>query len=234
MRVSELYPDNPLRGQDVYIVGSGPSLDVLPPDYLCGRVCLCLNDTWRFMSDCSPAVIANNRKFVKGCELPIQIVKGRLRFESNVERTDNHTPWGHDRYYVFSYREPVIKTPSGPVATGDQWSHFDERALWAEPDFFWNVKDGSIAVFACQVAILCGARSIHLVGCDCCEFPDGAEYVGTKHRVAKVEHNYDQYAGGLMRMVQEGRRLGVPIVAVQPFPGLGRHIQQWERMRKWT
>lgn len=235
MRVSELYSDNPLRGQDVYLVGTGPSLDCLPAGYLADRVCVLLNDAQRFLPGLGPVAFANNhKKNLKGCTLPIQVAKGRLRFVEHVERPDNYCSWDDPKYHVFSYREPVIKGPSGPVRTGDQWSHFDDRALWAEPDFFWNIRDGSVSIFAAQFAILCGARSIHLVGCDCCEFPSGAEYLGTKQRIAKVVHDYDAYASGMLRMMQEGRKLGIPIVAVQPFPGLGRHLQQWGEMKSWT
>lgn len=236
MRVSELYGKPPLAGADVCIVGSGASLDVFPREMIADRVCILLNDTWRHLPGIGPVAFANNRKFLDGCELPYQVVKGRYRFERGAERTDNHVSWDHPRYHVFSYREPVIKGSSGEgwkkIKTGDQWSHHDERALWAEPDFYWCPKHSCSAVFAAQFAMLAGVRSITFVGCDCCEV-GRQTYVSTKQPRDHVRRDFGAYTEGMLRMVREGRERGIPVVSLQPFMGLTGIDQQYKEMAAW-
>lgn len=223
MRVSELYPDNPLRGRPVYIVGSGPSLDVFPRDYLRDKVCVLLNDTHRYVEG-GPVVFSNNRKFIKDAAHPIRVVKGRLKYDPHPERTDNHVSWKDPRHYVFSYRQPPW----------DKRSHFDWSTLWAEPDFYWNEPGGTVSIFAVQFALLCGAKDIHLVGCDCSA--NVAKYLtGKEHRISRVHQDHDAYARGLLRLFREAReRFGVPILSVNPWPGYGREKDQHREMREWT
>lgn len=223
MRVSELYADSPLRGNDVFLIGTGPSLGVMPPGYLGGRVCITLNDAWRYAPDAKPAAMSNNSRFLRGCALPLQICKGRLRFDPNPQRDDNHTPWDHPTYHVFSYRSRKL---------GDPWDHLDIDALWKEPDHLWNIRDGSISIFATQVAMNCGARSVNLVGCDACEL-NGCDYVESKRRGAKVKHIYSAYRAGLMRLAREGWKRRIPVVSVTPFMGLGEHDNQYREMIQW-
>lgn len=251
MKVSDLYPDKsvsgrpnmfdcPLYRQDAYIVGTGPSLRVFPLDYLRGRCCILLNRAAQVLGPgFGPVAFSNHRSFLEGVQCPVQIVKGRLKWQADPPPTapDNHVPFTDRKYYVFSYRSPPW----------DLTSHFDRAQLWAEPDYYWNVKKGSVAIFAVQFAALAGARSITLVGCDCAEFVDvGTDTVGT-HRVlpyaaqaagdhtGRVAHNYAQYAAGLEILVQECRdRFGIPVLHCSPFPGFGREQEQFIRFRKWA
>jgi hypothetical protein len=248
MRVSKLYPgesdrpngfDHPLNRQDVFIVGTGPSLRVFPIDYLRDRCCILLNRATQVLGpDFGPVAFANHRGFLDGSTCPIQIVKGRLKWQKDPDpaRTDNHVPWNDTTRYVFSYRSPPWDTVS----------HFDRATLWAEPDYFWNVRQGSVAIFAVQFAALAGAKSISLVGCDCAEFTDGrsaglgeskslpyaAEAAGDP--TDRVRHNYDQYAKGLDILVRECRdRFGVPLMHLSPFPGFGREQAQFRAFQEW-
>ena len=237
MRVSELYPKSPCRGQEVYIVGTGPTLRVFPVDYLKGKVCILLNNAHRILPGLGPVAFSNHRAFLQkdNCQCPVQVVKGRLKYDPNPERTDNHVEWEDPKYHVFSYREPPW----------DNISHFDDASLWREPDFYWNTPHGSVSIFACQFALLAGATAIHLVGCDCCEFTgknadhekDGLlKCASHKARGPKsMRHDYDAYARGLMRMVREGRkRFGVPIFTCSPFPGFGREQEQFRELQQYA
>lgn len=157
MRVSDLYNDPRLRGQDVYIVGTGPSLSVFPIDLLADRCCILLNDAHKYAPSLGPVAFSNHLKFLNGCGCSIQVVKGRLKWQDGAESDCNHCDWNDPYHYVFSYRD---KNYEGV-------SHFDDSQLWAEPDHYWNVKGGSVSLFAMQFAALCGVKSITLVGCDC-------------------------------------------------------------------
>lgn len=247
MKVSDLYNDDgPLIGHDVYIVGSGPSLRVFPVDFLKGRCCILLNTAHRILPGLGPVAFSNNLDFLapKGklhpaCECEYKVIKGRLKWEwisRPWENADNHVDWDDPRYYVFSYREPKMEhAKTGEVmSTGDTWSHYDDCALWKEPDFYWNVRKGTVAIFAVQFALLAGAKSITLIGCDCCDF--GERKFASSHNAGPVNmvHNYEQYAAGLNRLAKEAReRFGVPLLHLSPFPGYGREQQQYLEFLKW-
>lgn len=225
MRISDLYRSGkaPFREQDLYIVGTGPSMTVFPREWLRGKCCVLLNDAQKHMPELGPIAFSNNLKFLTGCNLPYQIVKGRLRFDPNPERDDNHCRWDDPGYYVFSYRE----------RPWDGVSHHDPGQLWKEPNHYWNMPRGSVSIFAAQFCLLAGARSITLVGCDSCELGPGAEYLASKKRTA-VRHDYDAYAAGLMRIKQEAlRRFRVPMFTLSPFMGLGREVEQFREIRQW-
>ena len=224
MRVSDLYPENPLRGQDVYLIGTGPSLDVFPFEMLRGKVSVLLNDAQKHVPKwVGPVAFSNSLAFLEGCKRPIQVVKGRLKFDPEPERIDNHCPWDHPTYHVFSYRSRKH---------GDSVDHLDEAAMWLEPDCYWNTYRGSVSIFAAQFAMLCGAKSIGLVGCDCRDFL-GFHYAAEKKVKRKVMHDYAAYVRGMQRMIQEGRKRGVPIVQVNPYVGIGTEEEQWHKMKAW-
>lgn len=233
MKISNLYstrPDDkwgtvpgPFRGQDIYIIGTGPSMTVFPLDWLRGKTCVLLNDAQKHLPGLGPIAFSNNLKFLAGCGLPYQIVKGRLRFDPDPERDDNHCPWDDPGRYVFSYRE----------RPWDAVSHHDLSTLWKEPCHYWNTRRGSVSIFAVQFALLAGAKSITLVGCDSCELGPNAEYIAGKKATA-VRHDYDAYAAGLMTLNREAReRFRVPMMTLSPFMGLSRERQQYQEMRKW-
>ena len=219
MKVSELYaPHGPFVGNEIYVVGTGPSLDCFPLDLLRDKCCLLLNDAQKHLPGLGPIAFANNLNCFEGCTLPYQIVKGRLKFQKGAERTDNHCRWDHPLYYVFSYREPPW----------DAVSHHNESQIFAEPDFYWAPERGSISAFSVQFALLAGARAIYLVGCDCNEI-NGTKYVDGKTG-AEMRRNYEAYQRGLLTMRRHAAKRGVPMVSVQPFFGLGWHEHQYREI----
>lgn len=235
MKVSELYaPHGPFVGQRIYVVGTGSSMSVFPQRVLKDKTCILLNDATRYFPQLGPIAFANNKKQLKfpSTRLTYKIVKGRLRFDPNPERTDNHVPWNDPDHYVFSYREPqVVDRDGNHVTTGDTISHLDERSLWKEPDYYFNVRGGSVAIFAVQFAILAGAAEIYLVGCDCTEI-SGEHYTSGKKNHQSY-HDYAQYATGLLRVGQEAYKRGIPLVSLTPFYGLGYHNYQYGELRRW-
>lgn len=231
MRVSDLYADAPLRGRPVYIVGSGPSLDPWPDSALEGETAILLNDVCQDRPTWGPVAFANNVKFIKRSRCPYNVVKGRLVPPKEKKRpgryaTDNHVPWDSPDYYVFSYRSPQ---------QGDAWDHFDDEALWAEPDFYWNEPGGSVSIFALQFALLAGATRIRMVGCDCSEAVSKYHVSKERRRQGRqVKHNYRAYWRGLMRMFREAReRFGVVVTSENPWPGYGNEAQSHKEMVGW-
>lgn len=238
MKVSDLYaPSGPFVGQDFYLVGSGPSMNLFPTRLLEGRLCVLLNDTARYLPKLGPILFCNALFQSTGHSdaIKYKVGKGRLRFQPGVERTDNHIAWDNPEWYVFSYREPVIKEEHGgnseSIRTGDTASHHDESTLFTEPCYYWSPRGGSVSAFAIQFALHCGARSITLVGCDACEF-GGERYVGGKEG-SSMHRKYHQYAYGCERMWRECYQRGVPLTSWTPFFGLGYHQDQYRNMTAW-
>lgn len=249
MRVSELY-EGPVRGQDVCIIGLGPSLRVFPKNFFDHKFCILLKDAWKLLPNAGPVAFSNNVVYLDEDSpnpLPYQIVKCRHKGAQNPERTDNHVPWDSPRFYCFSYREQPW----------DLVSHHDEKTLWQEPDFYWNYPGGNVAIFAIQFAVLAGARSISLVGCDCGELLN-MEYVspeisenrekgkalfdkrnGRRAGTRKVtkpkrdRHDYVGYLNGMQIIRKRALRdYGVPVVSVVPFMGLFEYEEQFRLMLK--
>jgi hypothetical protein len=237
LRISSLYADSVVRGQDCYVVGLGPSMSVFPRQMLVGRTCVLLNDAQRHFPELGPIAFSNHRDFVDpiGPEIKICCVKGRLKSDPNPERDDNHVPWDDPVYHVFSYR----------TFPYDEVDIMDEKTLWREPDYYWR---GPVAVFACQFLLLAGARSITLVGCDCGPIA-GEDYCKRDVEVVRraaakttdirewnlpLRHNYQDYAYGLIRLKQDAElRFKVPIVSMTPFIGFGDPAAQLKAIRRW-
>lgn len=227
MRVSELYaPGGPFNGKPLHIVGTGPSMRVFPLDFLKGRLCILLNDACKYYTQLGPVAFSNNLRWLEGANANIKykIVKGRYFDDDNPEREDNHVPWEHPGYYVFSYHEKKY----------DGVSHHDRSRLWIEPLFYWSTERGCCAQFAVQFAALAGASEIYLVGCDCCAL-NGDHY--SDRNIAQKNfrrHDYDSYAEGLTILAHEiQERFGVPLFTLSPFMGLGREKSQYSTMLKW-
>lgn len=238
MKVSELYaPHGPFVGQAFHVIGSAPSMNLFPLRMLEGRLCVLLNTACTMFPSLGPIAFCNARSQIHGHSEAIKyrVGKGRLRFEPGVARTDNHIAWNDPDWYVFSYREPIIKEEHGgnsePIHTGDMVSHHDEGTLWAEPCYYWSPRGGSVSAFAIQFALYCGARSITLVGCDACEF--GGERYAAGKEGSTMHRKYHQYAYGCERMWRECYQRGVPLTSWTPFFGLGYHQDQYRNMTAW-
>lgn len=244
MRVSDLYESSPLRGQDVYILGLGASLSAFPPGFFEGRVCVLLKDAWRLLPKVGPVAFSTASVYLEDCRLPIQIVKARHKGVRNPERDDNHVRWDNSKYYCFSYREPPW----------DRVSHNDPATLWKEPNHYFCYPKSSLALFAIQFAVLCGAKAVFLAGCDCGELA-GREYLDpvvakwrTEGKIAlnrgkgldlkklpapkRNRHNYQAYSEGLLYLMKrawDDKR--VPVVTLTPFAGLFGYEEQFARVR---
>lgn len=235
MLISALYGS--FVDKDVYLIGTGPSMSVFPKRYLLGKTCVLLNDAWRYFPELGPVAFSNTNVFFRpdksGRTPPkIRVVKARLKSDPNPERDDNHVRWDDPDRYCFSYREPPW----------DDASHFDVGRLWAEPCHYWNMRGGTVAIFAVQFAVMAGARSVTMVGCDCCDL-DGEEYLSPralKFRIKNakgtfkkgLKHDYEAYASGLRYVADRALAdRGVSVTSMSPFFGFGHESKQLKMMR---
>ncbi len=95
MRVSDLYaPKGPFVGEDIYIVGLGPSMKQFPKRALEGRICLLLNDAHRIFPKLGPVAFANHDSFIKDnhcehCELGYRLdLSGTIKELKPCKRCD--------------------------------------------------------------------------------------------------------------------------------------------------
>lgn len=252
MKVSDLYgTEGPVHGKDVYVIGLGPSMAVMPPGFLERQCCILLNDAQKWFPTLGPVAVANHKDFLKPLSAPIRypIVKGRLRTpEDPAKADDNHVPWDHPQVYVFSYRLPQY---DGGVDSNDR------RTLWQEPCHYWI--GGTSAGYAVQFALQGGCRSILLVGCDCGPLA-GQHYASqeimatkkpTSRAIAKAvarrkneppnfhsrvfSRDYPYYSESLLLLKREAEeKFHVPIMTLLPFVGLDGYAQQLTEIKGWT
>lgn len=222
MEVSLLYDNSPARGQDVYIIGSGPSIRVFDTSFLKDKCCILLNRASDHL-DLGPFAFVNNRGFINpnNQSTTIKVVKAHLKFDGE-EREDNHVTWDHPEYYCFSY------TPK------DRFIKWNELG-WTtpiDPLYYWNIHGGSVATFACQFALLAGAKSITLVGCDCISIGN-RNYFTKKSSGPRRNIVYDGYRESLHIMQRIARsQFNVPVMTLWPFCGVGRYDEQLEALER--
>jgi coenzyme F420-reducing hydrogenase delta subunit len=185
-----------------------------------------LNDTWKFLPEGSVDIaFSNNLKFIENTHAKITVVKGRNKWQehpSPKKHFDNHVRFDDPDRFVFSYYSHDL---------GDDRDHFRECELWNDPVFYWNVPHGSVSIFAIQMALRCGAKSILLVGCD------ASSVLGRYHHQKKSSarhQDYEAYYRGNARMIKEAReRFRVPIVSVTPWAGIGNEQRKFAEMQGW-
>ncbi len=244
MKISDLYgKGGPIHKQDVYIVGLGSSMRMMPTKVLTNKTCILVNDGAKHFPKLGPIAFSNNRRFyikARNTNITHWCVKARLKSDPRVMRDDNHVEWRDPRYYCFSYR----------LKQYDGFDHFDQRRIWVEPCHYWNYPGGNVAIFAVQFAVLAGARTVTLVGCDCCELL-GMRYATRKAsknriRLARSRHvqvshqlnpaDYHGYTTGLQIIQQRALAdYGVPVITLTPFVGLANIEKQfaaWHEIQK--
>ena len=226
MKISALY-DGPFAGQDVYVVGLGPSMEIFPIQALEGKLCILLNDAHKHFPELGPIAFLNHISFwSKNPKIHWKICRGRFSHMENPERDDNMCPWHSPEFYVFSYRD----------TRWDEWSLHDPKTLWREPCHYWSGRGGTVVDFVIQFCALAKVRSITLVGVDCAELSDlhyGVAAVTTDrtHRVRNrpqgLAKDYDAYRNSILFLKE---RVTVPIVSLTPFIGIGDESDQ---IRGW-
>lgn len=252
MRVSQLYQNGPLTGQDVYIVGQGPSMTVFPWRWLQTKTCVLLNDAQKYFTRLGPVAVANNLSFLRPLSpwIKYPVVKGRLLHEVGFfERDDNHVSWDHESLYVYSYR--VMETDG---RSSDDWAF-----LWSEYDYLCTA--GTVVNSAIQIAAFSGARSITLVGCDCTAicgmdyhinetslrkqrreknpkaWSKGQRPQGNAWKIPRASadaRTYGLYRESLVRMKKEcWDRFKIPVMSLNPFIGSSKYEQQLPRILSW-
>ena len=204
------------RGQDIYIVGSGPTASLFPMELLRDKICLALNDAYKIHPAITPITLMHHVTYAHAgnniaapyhqnffnIKYPIVKATGRTRSE-NID-------WNHPHFYYFD------------------WSHDIER-IWEmtrETDVLYYTPEGSSLHAALQICWIMGARMVFIIGCDSRTFGGKhyAAYDKDGFRDDEVlkrgeKRNYDSYIYGSLIVREFLNRKGIHVMSLSPMFG---------------
>ncbi len=204
------------RGQDIYIIGSGPSANLFPFEFLEDKICLSLNDAYKMNRAIGPCCLMHHQVYAHSgnnantpyhenfVSMKYPVVKGFGR--DRAEEVD----WDHPHFYYYD------------------WSH-DIDQIWEQTkttDTLYYVAEGCALHAALQLAWIMGARNIFTIGCD-------SRNLGGRHyakfdkngfrddEVLKrgLSRNYDAYVYGTTIIQEFLRRKGVNTINLSTIVG---------------
>ncbi|MBI3315972.1 MAG: hypothetical protein HYZ87_03245 [Candidatus Omnitrophica bacterium] len=213
-------------GQDIYIVGAGPSVNLFPLGHLKDKICLSLNDTYKMHPAIKPIVIMNNPTYAqegsrtapfhenfKNIKYPVAKMTGRYRSWKGVE-------FGDPDFYCYD------------------WSHKIDTDIWnmtKDTDYLYSSPEGCVLQEALQLAWIMGAKNIFIIGCD-------SRTMGGKHYAnfdkdgfsadeepkgpLKKTRNYDSYIYGTLIAMEFLKRKGVSVFYLSNL--VGYHLVDYQ------
>lgn len=221
MMVSELWGRH--RGEDIYVVGTGPSLRVFPLTFLADRLTIGLNEAYRHLAcryylSCHPEVAVRGLR-----DRPSSTGRWLVKRKRPLSRLPRDDP----RFYFFDagYRAEA-RDPAGRTAEEAR------VCLLSGGDWLW--QSGGAHTTAISAALNMGARAVFLVGCDMGSL--GGEHHGHDQPVmfrgyppGQIYYGYRLAAARLRRAARE--LLGVPVLSLTPFLGTTAAEEDYGRLK---
>jgi hypothetical protein len=215
-------------GQEIYIVGSGPTTNVFPMDFLADKICMSLNDSFKIHPNVAPIALMHHQTYCRegntidaplhpnfsGIKYPV--VKGTGKERSEV------VDWNNPYFYFFD------------------WNHNIDRIyeMSKNTDHLYYTPEGCSLHAAMQLAWIMGARTIHTIGCDSTTLGGRhyAQYDKNKFRDDEVlkrgqNRNYDSYVKGTLIVQDFLRRKGVRVLNLSPIVGYHLVDYQYEVLK---
>ena len=224
MKLSEL--KDIYQYQDFYIVGAGPSVNLFPLDFLQGKICISLNDTYKMHPAVRPIGIMNNPTYAytghrrapyherfSQIRYPVVKMTGRHRSSKNID-------WDHPDFYCYD------------------WSHnidTDMFQMTKDTDCLYSTPGGSILHEALQLAWIMGAANIFVIGCDSrtmggrhyADFDkDGFSADEDPKGATRKERNYDSYVYGNLLVIEFLKSKGVRVFNLSNI--VGYHLVDYQ------
>lgn len=215
--VSELYGRH--TGEDIYVVGTGASMRVFPPDFLEGKVTIGLNMAWRvapirYGLTIGPHLNIPELMGNEDSRPEITWITKRGKAKAVLTPEQFARVDADPRYYAFEARgrpnTAPLEEPSDEGRMLDWVREPVEDSLYQ-----WS----SISQTGVNLAANLGARNVILVGCDNCALADNhhAHRQHTKWMGATPERRYEQYYEGLAEVRRAARERGVNVMSLTPF-----------------
>lgn len=226
MRLRELR--DVYSGQEIYIVGSGPTTNIFPMDFLADKICLSLNDSYKIHPAIAPIALMHHQTYSREgnkldapfhpnfSKVKYPVVKGTGK--DRVEMVD----WDNPYFYFFD------------------WSHEIDQIyeISKNTDCLYYTPEGCSLHAALQLAWIMGARSIYTIGCDSTTLGGKhyAKFDKNKFRDDEVlkrgeTRNYDSYVKGTLIVQDFLRRKGVRVFNLSPIVGYHMVDYQYEVLK---
>lgn len=214
-QVSKLYGRH--AGDVIYVVGSGASMRVFPPDFLKGRVTIGLNQAWkvapvRYGITIGPHL--NVPEFMADEAPHPEITWITRRAKAEKVLTEEQFRHADKRFYTFEIRHGQARDTTDWVSdTGRELDYV--RRVSGSRLYQWS----SISQTAVNLAANMGARTVILVGCDNCSLADNhhGHQQHTKWLGKPADERYEQYYEGLAEVRSALRQRGVDLLSLTPF-----------------
>lgn len=213
MRIRELR--DVYLGQDIYIIGTGPTTNIFPLDSLRDKICISLNDAYKISPFIGPIALMHHEFYSRNgkeasseyhenfTNIKYPVVKGRGRKQADID-------WDHSYYYFYD------------------WSHDIDQIdeMFKSSDYLYYTPEGCSLHAALQLAWIMGAKNIFTIGCDSRVFSGKhyAKYDKNGFRDNEVlergeKRNYDSYVYGTLLIRNFLKRKGVNIFNLSPIVG---------------
>jgi hypothetical protein len=224
MRIADLFDRH--HGQDIYIVGTGPSLRLLPVGLLSGRTTIGLNQAWRMVPGLHYCLTAHP-------ELTLEWEESR----PEGLRSQAKTRPGIDPVWIVKQKAPMANLsfddPRYYVWTSDKHPHEDNLKYVRKrvPDYLYQGR--GIQQTGMNLAAHMGARSIILVGCDMTDL-GGDHHAHAQHvrfhglDPKLVYKEYRVYTARVRQAIWDTWR--IPTLTLTPFVGVGHAEEDYARL----
>lgn len=203
-------------GQDVYIVGSGPTSGVFPFEFLRNKVCIGLNDSYKIHDAITPITLMHHQVYAR----------------SGAQISDDfHPNFANIKYPVVksSGRDKVDNiNPEDPLFYTFDWSHEIECVyeLTKDTGVLYYTPSGSALLAGLQLAWIVGARRVFVIGCDSTTFA-GKHYASFDKNGFRDDEtlkrgevrDYDSYIKGTIVVQDFLSRKGVEVLNLSPLIG---------------
>jgi len=149
-------------GQDIYIVGSGPTASLFPMEMLRDKIVLGLNDAYKIHPAVTPIAFLHHEIYAHAGDNQLapyhpnfERIKYPIVKRSGMDRSAG-LPYDHPMYYVFD------------------WSHDIENLskMTKDTDALYYTPEGCSLHAALQACWIMGAKNIFIIGCDSRTFGD--------------------------------------------------------------
>lgn len=212
-------------GQEIYIVGSGPTANVFPMDFLADKICMSLNDSFKIHPAIAPIALLHHQTYCR---------------EGNTPDAALHANFSRIKYPVVKgtgkLREEVVDWEN-PYFYFFDWNHEIDKIyeMSKNTDHLYYTPEGCSLHGALQLAWIMGARTIYTIGCDSTTLGGKhyAQYDKNNFRDDETlkrgqARNYDSYVKGTLIVQDFLRRKGVRLLNLSPIVGYHMVDYQYE------
>lgn len=207
MRIDHLYRKH--AGEDIYVVGTGPSMRCFPREFFRDRVTIGLNQAYRYFQPTYSLTVHPElvQEYVK------ESVKPATQWIIKKKPPMLHLELDDPDYYVF--------------LTSEEWPTIQRRP--ADTLFLGR----GVQCTAMDLAARMGARTIILVGCDHCAL--GSDHHGHHQHVrfyglssAIIYKEYRKFTAKVRKMIRE--TFDIHTLTLSPFVGLDSPTEDYQRI----